>query len=208
MYGIDISEKMISKARDRVNAPYDHFQVCPADEIPFEAGYFQLVTAIGVFPYIKDYVSYISHISRVLRQGGYLVAQSTNRVSIHNVLTLIRTVMGARSNPDWINTLHNLIRTGLWSGGYLEYSSVRQVYSSVAFDGLFSRNGFMLIDELNLYGIARLDKAPLTRKGAGSFFARHLCWNHIGVYQKLPSTKAILNKAGKHKFIINKLEEV
>jgi ubiquinone/menaquinone biosynthesis C-methylase UbiE len=187
VYGIDISEEMIAKARDRVNVPSDHFRVCPADEIPFEAGYFQLVTAIGVFPYVKDYAAYIGEIARVLGKDGYVVAQSTNRVSIHNAFSIIKLLLGVRANPDWMKNLRNLIRTGLWTGGCLEYSSGRQVYSSAAFDRLFSRNEFKLIDQLNLYGVTRLDKDPLNRKGVGSFLARHLCWNHIGVYQKLPT---------------------
>lgn len=186
VHGIDISENMILKARGKVNVPHDHFRVCVGEDIPFEPDYFELVTAIGVFPYIKDYASYIQKISRILKQGGYVVASSTNRLSIRNFLNLVGVIKGFRSNPVWRKTCLNLIRTGLWSGGHVDYASSQQAYSSATFDRLFTRNGFVLIDQLNLYAISVLDKEPLNRKGAGSFFARHWCWSHVGMYQKLP----------------------
>lgn len=187
VYGIDISERMISIARESMNVPHDHFLVCHGDEIPFESGSFQLVTAIGLFPYIKDYDLCIKEISRVLKENGFVVATCINRFSIKNLLHIIEVIKTFRLNPDWRKTVTNLIRTGVWSAGYVNYASSKQAYSPAAFDRLFSKNGFIFVDQLNLYAISRfgLDKEPLDRKRINSFFARHLCWHHIGIYQKL-----------------------
>lgn len=117
--------------------------------------------------YIKDDVSCIREVSRILKQGGYAVAGNTNWLSIRNSL--------------------NLIQTDLWSGGDVEYASWQQVHSSATFDCLFARKVLVLIGQLNLCVISVLDKEPLNRKGASGFFGGHRCFNHVAIYQELPS---------------------
>lgn len=188
VYATDISEKLILKTFKRFSTKFNLndgcFRVCQRGEIPFKEKSFDVITAIGVFPYIENYELYIKKLSRFIKPNGYIVASCTNRRSIFVFLDILRRILSFRFTNNWWTTLLNLIRTGIWSGGHVEYRKAEQAYSSSHFDKLFYKNGFKKVDEFDLYNIPFLDRHPLDRKGLSKVFARYLGWNHIGVYQK------------------------
>jgi hypothetical protein len=89
-----------------------------------------------------------------------------------------------RPTKLWGNTLLNLARTGINSGGYIDYHSSEQVHNSSQFDNLFKETGFEKVDEIDLFHISFLDKNPLNRSKFIKFFCRFFGWNHVGVYKK------------------------
>lgn len=188
-YGTDISENMIHKAIEHLSTKFnnsnDRFRISQNGNIPFPGISFQIITAIGVFPYIENYNSYIMRLSSFIETGGYIIASCTNRFSIYVFLQIYRHILRFRPTISWRTTLLNLVRTGIWSGGHVDYRISKQAYSSSHFDKLFCEHGLKKVDELDLFNISCLDKDPLNRKGFNRVFARCLGWNHIGVYVKL-----------------------
>ncbi len=66
--GIDISEKMVAKARRR--CPECEFLVGTGEKLPFRDGSFNAVSSVLVFSYVRDPVSMLAEVHRVLEPGG------------------------------------------------------------------------------------------------------------------------------------------
>lgn len=66
--GIDISEKMVAKARRR--CPECEFLVGTGEKLPFDDRAFNAVSSVLVFSYVKDPESMLSEVYRVLEPGG------------------------------------------------------------------------------------------------------------------------------------------
>jgi ubiquinone/menaquinone biosynthesis C-methylase UbiE len=184
-YGTDISQAMIDAAVARmsrfVEDPAARFRLCMDGEIPFDGIQFDLITAIQMFPYVSHFTPCIRKLSSRLKPGGIIAATNTNRLSLwvaHEIL-----YCGFRI-PPCLRTIRNLVRTGYHSGGNLDYRTSRQAYSARTFDALFVTEGFEVIDSLDYYHVARLDKVALHRRGLGKRLARRFAWQHLGVYRK------------------------
>ncbi len=66
--GLDISEKMVAKARRR--CPGCEFMVGTGENLPFKDGSFNAVSSVLVFSYVKNPVAMLSEVYRVLTPGG------------------------------------------------------------------------------------------------------------------------------------------
>jgi ubiquinone/menaquinone biosynthesis C-methylase UbiE len=63
-----------------------HPGIADAHSLQFEDGSFDLVVAMGVLPWLHDPTLALSEMSRVLRPGGYLVANIDNRARMIHLL--------------------------------------------------------------------------------------------------------------------------
>lgn len=188
-YGIDVSDQLIRLAVQRM-VKYFHdaekrFRHCQNDKLPFADISFKLVTMIGVFAYIQNQRKYLHNVYHMIEDDGYMIVSSSNRFSIYIILHIVKHVFMFRPTKTWGNTLLNLARTGIESGGNIDYHSADQVHNSSQFDSLFKGIGFQKVDEIDLFHISFLDKNPLNRSKYIEFLSRHLGWNHIGVYKKI-----------------------
>ena len=66
--GLDISEKMVAKARHR--CPDCEFIVGTGEKLPFADGSFNAVSSVLVFSYVRDPVAMLSEVYRILEPGG------------------------------------------------------------------------------------------------------------------------------------------
>jgi ubiquinone/menaquinone biosynthesis C-methylase UbiE len=66
--GLDISGKMVAKARHR--CPDCEFIVGTGEKLPFTDGSFDAVSSVLVFSYVRDPVSLLNEVHRVLEPGG------------------------------------------------------------------------------------------------------------------------------------------
>lgn len=66
--GVDISEKMVAKARDR--CPDCEFIVGTGEKLPFHDCSFNAVSSVLVFSYVRDPVAMLSEVYRVLEPEG------------------------------------------------------------------------------------------------------------------------------------------
>ena len=81
-YGVDISERAVSLARERfslLRADPDLVSVADISELPFADGAFQLVFGKTVFEHFEKPALAAAEITRVLAPGGYLVLDVTNK---------------------------------------------------------------------------------------------------------------------------------
>jgi SAM-dependent methyltransferase len=188
VHGIDISEpqiiRTIERARDLVDAPERRFKVGDALDTSF-AGTFDVITAIGLLPYIENRAAFMARLVAQLTPDGILIISGTNRVSLFTLLELMRHVRGFKWNAAWFAVLRNLARTGIWSGGLVGVAAARQCRSAAALDRMCHRFGLRAEATLDLYNIdgCRLDRSAFTRSRFGRILARYLGWSHIGVYR-------------------------
>lgn len=70
--GIDATAELVARAKDRV--PDIAFQTGEMEELPFEAGSFDVVTGFNSFQYAENTRNALAEAQRVLKPGGQLVA--------------------------------------------------------------------------------------------------------------------------------------
>jgi ubiquinone biosynthesis O-methyltransferase len=96
--GIDVSAAMIDAAKDRAkqhNADIT-FQVAVAEQLPFPAEQFDVVTAITILCFVDDATPVFCEIARVLRPGGRLVIGELGKCSTWAAGRRIRAWLGSR----------------------------------------------------------------------------------------------------------------
>ncbi|MGL4346064.1 MAG: class I SAM-dependent methyltransferase [Cellulosilyticaceae bacterium] len=69
-FGLDVSEKMIEKAKLRY--PFMRFEVGVAEVLPYEEKYFDAITIVGAFHHIPDPEQALAEIKRVLKDNKKL----------------------------------------------------------------------------------------------------------------------------------------
>lgn len=189
VHGADLSsaqiEVAIQTARGLLDAPEQRFQVCAPHSLPFE-GRFDLVTAIGVLPYVEDHSAFIQRTLSLLEPSGMLVVSCTNPISLCTLVAISRHVLSFRPDRAWFSVLANLARTGLRSGSCVDLRTARQARSAAALERLCRQLGLTVEGDLDLYYVGRssLDKSPFARGRFGRMLSRRLGWTHIGAYRR------------------------
>jgi ubiquinone/menaquinone biosynthesis C-methylase UbiE len=118
---VDASQAMVdtTEARLREAGLLDRVAVRAADvhELPFAAGSFDLVVAVGVMPWLHSPQAAVAEMARVLRPGGQLVLTADNRarltsftdprriMAIPPLKRVYRRLRGI--DPHTISTLHS-----------------------------------------------------------------------------------------------------
>lgn len=86
LYGCDISEYAIQKARD--NVPNAKFQVVDLEDfVPYPDDYFDCITALDVIEHTSDYEKVWETLVKKIKHGGFLIISMPT-------LTWVRKVMG------------------------------------------------------------------------------------------------------------------
>lgn len=188
VHGVDLSGTQIAEAvaalRNVVECPERRFQVGDAAAVPF-AETFHVVTAIGVLPYIDDHPAFVAHALSRLAPGGLLLVSCTNRASLFTLAALARHLGIFAPTRDWFAVFMNLLRTGVWSGGFVNPLDNNQCRNARSLDKLCRHLGMATEGALDLYNIDRwgLDRSPLARGRFGRWIARYCGWCHVGTYR-------------------------
>jgi hypothetical protein len=105
-------------------------------------------------------------------------------LSIGEQFTLLKPMI--HETKEWEKTITNLVRTGIWSGGFVDLDTAKQCYSGQDMERMMERLGFEMVDELPFYKIpAFMDMDALRRGPISKSLARKFGWDYVGLYKKL-----------------------
>lgn len=90
IHGIDISPSMIQIAREKY--PNVSFQVGDAENIPFDASYFDVVLCSGMLHHFPDINPILLEIKRVLKKDGVFIAREPNSKNFANNVSVVSFV--------------------------------------------------------------------------------------------------------------------
>ncbi|MGP8023769.1 MAG: class I SAM-dependent methyltransferase [Methanobacterium sp.] len=118
VYGIDISRKMIDKAKSRAEkegiGDFIVFDVSDAGKLHFEDNFFDLVIIESVLSFMDDKSPVLRELLRVTRKGGYIginEAMFINKVTINefnNILSIFIGGVKLETPSEWMDLLTNL----------------------------------------------------------------------------------------------------
>ncbi len=189
VHGTDVSGNMIRAAAALLedldpNAAVRFHHDSAAGIPSFPGGKrFGLVTAIGVLEYVEDRGRFIRGLTNFVKPGGYLILSNSENKSFFVFLCIASHVLRFRPSRAWFRMIGNLARTGIWTGGYVNYRRADAAYSADALDRLAADAGLEIVDGIDFFGLPGLDGNPLKRGHLGRRLARRWGWNHMGVYR-------------------------
>lgn len=146
LWGVDISQGMIEEAVKTIHEKgfpeWNQASVGDIEELDFNNSFFDVVVASGVIEYQKDDKKALVEMNRVLRKGGFLILNVTNKYSYIRILegasARIKQNTATKSMLDFIKS--RLLRNG--KGSDRPLIPDRRVHSPKAFDRQIVVYGF------------------------------------------------------------------
>ena len=146
--GVDLSERILETARQRVEADYRQGSI---EALPFADREFDLVLCTQVIEHVLDADGAVAELARVLRPGGALVISTDNaRNHVTRVLNAPRTAAVAALRLR---------------GKRGRIESPATPYTQASFRSLLERGGFAVerLETFRFHLMWPLDVAPVTR---------------------------------------------
>ncbi len=118
VWGMDLSPKMLEVAEQSIadlpEANRAHFSMGQVENLSFDESFFDAVICIGVVPYVNSLEKTISEISRVLKPGGFVLFQVSNKFApfkMEGVLKkLVKSCLRFKRNKDEDDRIREQIR--------------------------------------------------------------------------------------------------
>jgi len=109
VYGIDVDPDKIAEASRELA----HLRVAPAEQLPFEDGFFDVVLSHEVWEHVKDDHASAREAVRVLRPGGRLIVFAPNRLWLFETHGIYWRGIYHFGNIPLVNWLPNALRDKL-----------------------------------------------------------------------------------------------
>ena len=145
LWGIDIADAMIDIARAKLAAVQGKsnavdFRVGDIESLDFEASYFDLIICSGVIEYLGDDEKWCREVDRVLKPGGVLIINITNRYAVRRwTAPLIDRLKG---NHFLFACMDSLKRKVLKRGKLNVFPFVPRTHGPRRFDRFLAGRGF------------------------------------------------------------------
>lgn len=182
-FGVDPSSTQIEIARtasDKLGLDGQHrFSVGEVDTA-FLGERFDVVTAVGVLPYVEDWRSFVSVLKSRSLPGGLIVVSVTKPFSLFTVIALWRHLLRPSTSREWRWVFRNLVATGLWSGGFRAKS---QAFRTIPIEQIAKELGLVAIARIGFHNIASFDQAPLNRSRLANAFAGYFAWCNVLIFR-------------------------
>jgi ubiquinone/menaquinone biosynthesis C-methylase UbiE len=162
--GIDISNRMIRKARK--NVIEGEFLLSTMENLPFRDGTFDKIVAVYSFIYSENKQNALTEISRVLKNGGSFIVFDPNKLSSRTIIRVLQVIkfrlMGKTDNPRYLH--HRFVVKNALSYG--EFKKMGRVSDLVLQEwaGIFSLH--LIIQSISFHAI--LDTMKYTKWGSYS----------------------------------------
>lgn len=181
--GIDLSPRQVevarAAARSRGFAASCEFSIGDLQTLaPSER--FDVVAAIGVLPYVADQGHFLVAALRRLTVSGLVVVSITRPVSLFTFVALGRHLRGFAPTRKWWWIAANLLRTGIWSGGFAAGRGRSRLSSPGALDTFMADRGLERAGRLSVHNLTPLDEGALTGCLEG------LAWSVVLAYRRRP----------------------
>jgi len=139
LYGVDIAPSRLGEAKEKIEELYPSevpkfrfIEENADDPLPFEDNFFDAIICIAVMEHVYDVFSLVEEMYRVLKPGGYVVAEVPNIAYFKNRLALLLGRLPVTGSP------FNWQEVG-WDGGHIHYFTMNK------FCWLFESQGFQII---------------------------------------------------------------
>jgi cyclopropane fatty-acyl-phospholipid synthase-like methyltransferase len=180
---LDLSIEQLTRTRERcegytVDLRLGGLEALDANER------FDAVFALGVLPYIPDQPSYAATLGRRVVGGGRLCLSITRAASIFTAIEVVRHMTRFRPSAPWWGVAINLMRTGIWSGGFVAPCERISIDGQHGLNRTMRQQGFRTIDHFALFNIAALDRAPHRRGAIAARLADCLGWSLVSACER------------------------
>jgi len=186
--GIDLSAAQIERIKEAVAA------ACPPVQPDFRVGGLEVlsdaerydaVCALGVLPYIEDQPAFVRALARHVERKGLLVLSQTRAASLFTLKALLNHARNFTPRTAWFRIALNLLRTGVWSGGFVDPTQCVPLRSLGVLDSVLSDLGFCRVHVFALFNVRRLDTEAVGKSRVGRWLARRLGWCVVAAYERI-----------------------
>lgn len=139
LYGIDITSSRLEEARKTAAEKYSdlpkrfYFYEGNLDKgVNFESNFFNTIICLAILEHVYDIYSLVKELYRVLKPGGYVIAEVPNIAYLKYRIKLAFGFLPITSSP------YNWDEIG-WDGGHIHYFTMRK------FCELFEFQGFKVV---------------------------------------------------------------
>lgn len=145
LWGIDIAENMVNIAHEKLaKAPVlpnkVHFSVGDIENLDFPDQSLDLIVVSGVVEYLKDDEDWSRELDRVLKPGGYMVVNVTNK---HAIRRWTAPAIEFLKRSKAVYGFANFVKEKVLRRGKLNYFPFRpRVHSPKVFDQFLADKGF------------------------------------------------------------------
>jgi ubiquinone/menaquinone biosynthesis C-methylase UbiE len=145
IWGIDIAENMIAIAKKKIEQIKDksniiHLEVGDIEKLAFEDNFFDLIICAGVIEYLADDEKWSKEITRVLRPGGILLINITNKYAIRRWTA---SIIEKLKNSRLLFNLMNFTKQKILRKGKLHHFPFKpRLHSPKGFDHFLASLGF------------------------------------------------------------------
>ncbi len=138
LYGLDVAPSRLKEAEAKIKevdpskaSKFKFMEGNADDTLPFPNDFFDVIACIAVMEHVYDIFSLVKEIHRVLKPGGYVVAEVPNIAYLKHRISLLLGLLPVTSSP------YNWEEVG-WDGGHIHYFTMNR------FCLLFESQGFRI----------------------------------------------------------------
>ena len=136
VFGVDLSESMIARSRRMVaevvpdHRDNSHLDTGDAEQLDFEASYFDIVVASGLAEYLESDELFFRECSRVLKPGGKVIISFRNR--LFNAFSYNAYTQAASASSDLATITDELVAAFRGRSSSIEGEIMRSFASQLA----------------------------------------------------------------------------
>jgi len=150
LYGLDVAPSRLKEAEAKIKeidpskaSKFKFIEGNADSPLPFPNESFDVITCIAVMEHVYDIFSLVKEMFRVLKPGGYVVAEVPNIAYLKHRISLLLGLLPVTSSP------YNWKEVG-WDGGHIHYFTMKK------FSLLFSSQGFRIEEKCGSGFLAKL----------------------------------------------------